>query len=400
MNRKLLTILVASVLGAAAATTASAQAAAQSTAFSYQGQLNAGGALPTGTYQFTFTLYDAPSGGAMVGTPLQQSIQVINGLFTTDLDFGQIFSGAQYWLEIKVGTTPANEEILAARQPINAVPVAQYALNSPAGTMGPTGPAGAQGPAGPTGATGSTGAAGATGPTGAQGATGSAGATGPQGASGPTGAAGSTGAQGATGSTGATGPQGAIGPTGAAGSTGAQGATGSTGVTGPQGAIGPTGAAGSTGAQGPAGAAGPTGPQGATGASGTGGFSFNSVIGSGNTSGQTGNTYYLTPGGASVTEINTIYIVPTACSSLTLRVVAQALPTFTYTFTLRHYSGASNNSPASATTVASCAIGPSLQSCTANGTATFAAGDGYAVQLVGNATTSTSTAMASNVYCR
>ena len=107
--------------------------AAQTTAFTYQGQLNAGGVLPTGqTYQFTFTLYDASSGGNVVGTPINQAILVGNaGLFTTDLDFGQIFNGTQYWLEIKVGTSVANEQTLAARQPINAVPVAQYALNVP-----------------------------------------------------------------------------------------------------------------------------------------------------------------------------------------------------------------------------------------------------------------------------
>ena len=112
-----------------------AQPAAQTTAFTYQGQLNAGGTLPTGVYQFTFTLYDAATGGSpVVGTvPIQSSIQVINGLFTADLDFGQIFSGTQFWLEVKVGTTVGNEETLAARQAINAVPVAQYALDSAQG---------------------------------------------------------------------------------------------------------------------------------------------------------------------------------------------------------------------------------------------------------------------------
>jgi hypothetical protein len=107
--------------------------AAQTTAFTYQGQLNAGGALPSGqTYYFTFTLYDALTAGNVVGTPINQAILIGNGgLFTTDLDFGQIFDGSQYWLEIQVGTSASNEQTLAARQLINAVPVAQYALNVP-----------------------------------------------------------------------------------------------------------------------------------------------------------------------------------------------------------------------------------------------------------------------------
>jgi len=73
--RALLALLLMSVAGIAV------QAAPQTTAFSYQGQLNAGGTLPTGTYQFTFTLYDAATGGAqVVGTaPIQRSIQIING---------------------------------------------------------------------------------------------------------------------------------------------------------------------------------------------------------------------------------------------------------------------------------------------------------------------------------
>jgi hypothetical protein len=109
----------------------------QGTAFTYQGQLNAGGILPAGqTYQFTFTLYDAASGGNVVGAAIPKAILVGNGgLFTTDLDFGQIFNGTQYWLDIQVGTTNLNEQELAARQPINAVPVAQYALNTPPGSF-------------------------------------------------------------------------------------------------------------------------------------------------------------------------------------------------------------------------------------------------------------------------
>lgn len=108
------------------------QAAPQTTAFAYQGQLSAGGTLPSGqTYQFTFTLYDAVTAGNVVGSPIQQALLVGNGgLFTTDLDFGQIFNGQQYWLEIKVGTTILNEQPLASRQLIGTVPVAQYAMNS------------------------------------------------------------------------------------------------------------------------------------------------------------------------------------------------------------------------------------------------------------------------------
>ena len=144
------------------------------------------GELPSGqTYEFTFTLFDAVTGGNPIGAPIEQSILVSSGgIFTTDLDFGQIFNGQQYWLEIKVGTTIANEQALSARQSITAVPVAQYAMAGAAGPAGAPGPAGPIGPTGPTGPAGGTGPAGPIGPAGPAGATGP---TGPMGATGPSG---------------------------------------------------------------------------------------------------------------------------------------------------------------------------------------------------------------------
>ena len=135
MKRHLLFALIAWVLIFVVSPNSIAVPAPQTTAFTYQGQLNAGGVLPSGqTFQFTFTLYDALTGGNVVGSPIMRAILISNGgLFTTDLDFGPVFNGTQYWLEIKVGTTVANEQTLASRQPINVAPVAQYALNSPAG---------------------------------------------------------------------------------------------------------------------------------------------------------------------------------------------------------------------------------------------------------------------------
>ena len=131
MNKVALYTFTCAALFAAALAAQTAQAAAQSTAFTYQGQLNANGSLADGTYQFTFTLYDAASNGNVIGAPLARSLFVSSGLFTTQLDFGAVFAGQQTWLDIQVGTTVANEQPLSARQPVNAVPVAQYALNSP-----------------------------------------------------------------------------------------------------------------------------------------------------------------------------------------------------------------------------------------------------------------------------
>ena len=132
--KSLCTLVATAILSQSALHPHPAMAAAQFTAFTYQGQLDANGALANGTFQFTFTLYNAATAGGVIGSPIAQSIAVTNGLFSTDLDFGPgIFHGQQYWLDIQVGTTIANEQPLSARQPINATPVALYALNSPAG---------------------------------------------------------------------------------------------------------------------------------------------------------------------------------------------------------------------------------------------------------------------------
>ena len=131
MKHKPFRVLAVLAVTLAAAMSLQAAGTQQTTAFTYQGQLKAGGVVSSGPYYFTFTLYDAITGPNVVGTPIQQQLTVgSGGLFTTDLDFGQIFNGQQYWLEIKVGTSAGNEQPLSARQLISAVPVAQYALNS------------------------------------------------------------------------------------------------------------------------------------------------------------------------------------------------------------------------------------------------------------------------------
>ena len=314
MKHKQLCALIAAALMSAAAFNASAAATAQTTAFTYQGQLsNNGGLVSSSTQQsFQFTLYDAATGGQKVvvsGTnpltgqpytnPLLVSANVVDGLFTVDVDFGQTFSGQQFWLEVAV-----NGQAMTPRQQINTVPVAQYALNSPAGTAGPTGPRGA------TGATGDTGPAGATGPTGASG---SDGATGPTGAVGPTGSPGPIGLTGTTGPVGATGVQGPTGPTGASGATGPTGTSGANGATGPTGAVGATGAIGATGSLGPIGLTGATGPVGATGVQGpTGATGPTGTTGSLGAQGPTGPT-----GAAGTTGQNILHSYSTASVSIT-----------------------------------------------------------------------------------
>jgi hypothetical protein len=197
-------LLAASLLLAFSA----AYADPQTTAFTYQGNLTSNGQPANGTFDLTFNLFATATGGTPLGSITMSAFPVVNGKFTTDLDFPGQFTGEQTWVEVVVGT-----QTLSPRQPVNTVPVAQFALS---GVVGATGSTGATGPMGLTGATGANSTV--AGPTGAMGATGATGATG----------ANST----IAGPTGPMGPTGATGPTGPTGTTGAAGATGATGTNG------------------------------------------------------------------------------------------------------------------------------------------------------------------------
>src|SRR4051794_15077401 len=87
-------------------------AQAQGTAFTYQGRLSVSGAPANGIFDLSFTLYATNTGGVVLAGPLvNPSVAVTNGLFTTTLDFGNIFVGASNWLGIAVSPTGLNSFI-------------------------------------------------------------------------------------------------------------------------------------------------------------------------------------------------------------------------------------------------------------------------------------------------
>jgi len=119
-------------------------AAAQGTAFTYQGRLVNGGLPVHGTYVVQFTLYDSPTNGNIIGGPIPKTFEFYtnvlsseNGLFSTILDFGlnPFGSASPLWLQLAIindnGTT--NQVIMDPRQPITPVP---YAIIS-GGIAGP-----------------------------------------------------------------------------------------------------------------------------------------------------------------------------------------------------------------------------------------------------------------------
>jgi hypothetical protein len=114
-----------------------ATASAQGTAFTYQGQLMANGSVANGSYDLTFTVWDAASGPNQIsGTVTNSSVVVSNGLFTVLMDFGAgVFIGNSRWLEISV--RPAGSGPFTTLAPRQAITPAPYAIFAATGAGGP-----------------------------------------------------------------------------------------------------------------------------------------------------------------------------------------------------------------------------------------------------------------------
>ncbi len=116
-------------------TASSAPQAVLGTAFTYQGQLLDNGAPATGEYDFRFTLYDVAEDDSPLSgtTPLTlTTVPVTRGLFTVQLDFGNIFGNQQLYLEIAVRPGGSSDAFstLTPRQVITPVPYARYAIQA------------------------------------------------------------------------------------------------------------------------------------------------------------------------------------------------------------------------------------------------------------------------------
>jgi hypothetical protein len=107
---------------------------AQTTAFNFQGFLKDGGTAANGRYDLQFKLFNQLAGGTQIGATVDRpNLQLINGVFSTVLDFGATaFAGGDRFIEISLrpNASPNAFVILGARQQILSVPFAARSLNS------------------------------------------------------------------------------------------------------------------------------------------------------------------------------------------------------------------------------------------------------------------------------
>jgi len=109
----------------------SANAAAQTSSFTYQGKLNVGGAAATGSYEMRFTLYNQAENGFEFGTPKTiPNVAVTNGIFTVQLPIGDwTFDDNDRFMKIEI-RPQGNPNPFTALAPLQQITLAPKALYS------------------------------------------------------------------------------------------------------------------------------------------------------------------------------------------------------------------------------------------------------------------------------
>lgn len=128
MMRSIITKGIATTL-AAASLTIGALAQAPSTAFTYQGFLRLQGTPANGVYDLQFRLFDVAQGGNPIALYNAEDVNIREGLFTVEVDFGTApFTGQRLWIEIGVrrGDQSRPHVILDPRIELTPVPYALF----------------------------------------------------------------------------------------------------------------------------------------------------------------------------------------------------------------------------------------------------------------------------------
>ena len=102
------------------------------TAFNFQGRLNDGSNPANGRYDLRFQLFEDLTGGSTVGQPIDRfNVLLINGVFSTSLDFGPIPFDTGRARHLEISLRPAGSlnayVVLGGRQPLLNAP---YSIRS------------------------------------------------------------------------------------------------------------------------------------------------------------------------------------------------------------------------------------------------------------------------------
>ncbi|MEM9066503.1 MAG: hypothetical protein AAGB51_13545 [Planctomycetota bacterium] len=107
-----------------AVTAASAIAQTREETFNYQGVLENNGAPFSGTVDLSFSFYDRPTGGTLLGTDTAEDVQVENGLFFAEFLLPSPAALTPIWLEIRIAEDRGPGTALSPRQRLRPAPIA------------------------------------------------------------------------------------------------------------------------------------------------------------------------------------------------------------------------------------------------------------------------------------
>ncbi len=106
-----------------------AHAAPLGTAFTFSGRLVYQNQPANGNFDLHVALFDDATAGSQAGPPLNlNGLNIVSGLFITNMDFGSVFDGKAYWLEINA--RPSGNGAYTTLVPRLAINPAPYALNA------------------------------------------------------------------------------------------------------------------------------------------------------------------------------------------------------------------------------------------------------------------------------
>ena len=111
-------------------------ARAGTTYFSVTGQLRTSSAppaaVPNGSYDLQFQLFSAATGGSQVGPTVSvPSVAVVSGIYYAQVDFGNVFGGQAYWVQVSYRLTGGGVYTLVSpRTIVPSAGNADYALLS------------------------------------------------------------------------------------------------------------------------------------------------------------------------------------------------------------------------------------------------------------------------------
>ncbi len=102
-------------------------AASVSSRISYQGVLKEDGRPVTGSRDMTFALYSDDACTTLLGSEINATVPITNGVFNVELNFGSTyFDGRPVWLGVEVGTTQVGcQEVLPVPYALSLRPGAQ-----------------------------------------------------------------------------------------------------------------------------------------------------------------------------------------------------------------------------------------------------------------------------------